>query len=119
LAEEVLRRPVGGPAVMVQQLRALLDDAARPNVSVRVVPISIGYRPCLGMGSLVLFEFDAPVELDTAYVDTMSGGMYVEDMTQVNRCKFELDRISDAALPADESAALIAEIVKEFQSHDA
>ncbi|POM26052.1 Helix-turn-helix domain protein [Actinomadura rubteroloni] len=117
LAEEVLRRPVGGPTVMVQQLRALLEDAARPKVSVRVVPISIGYRPSLGVGSLVLFEFDAPVELDTAYVETMSGGMYVEDMTQVKRCTFELDRISGAALPADESAALIAEIAKEFQSH--
>ncbi|MFC0038535.1 helix-turn-helix domain-containing protein [Actinomadura rayongensis] len=119
LAEEVLRRPVGGPAVMAQQLRALLEDAARPNVSVRVVPISIGYRPNLGLGSLTLFEFDAAIELDTAHVDAMSGETYVEDITQVRRCTFELDRISGAALSADDSAALIAEIAKEFQSHDA
>ncbi len=113
IAEEVLRRPVGGPTVMRRQLQALLADAERPNVSIRVVPASLGNRPALGDGAIVIFAFAAPVELDVAYVETMGGGLYIEDIAQVQRCKVTFDRIRGAALPEDESATLIARIGKE------
>lgn len=118
LAEEVLRRPVGGPRVMAGQLAALLEAAERPNASIRVVPTGIGYRPALGQGSVVLFQFSAPLELDTAYVETVGGGMYIEDIRQVQMCSVTLDRITDVALTVQESAALIAAVREEFQSHD-
>jgi len=38
LDESVLRRPLGGGAVMARQLRALLEVADRPNVRLWVVP---------------------------------------------------------------------------------
>lgn len=120
LAEEALRRTVGGPAVMAEQLGELLDAGKRPNISVRVVPTSIGYRPALGQGSLVLFEFSSPLELDTAFCETIAGGMYIEDIAQVRSCTVTLGRIADVALSVQESAALIADIRKkmESQSHD-
>lgn len=119
LAEEVLRRLVGGPVAMAQQLGALLEAGDRPNITIRVVPM-VPYRPALGLGSLILFQFDAPLELDTAYVDTMGGGMYIEDVAQVRRCTTMLDRIADAAMPVEESRELIATIHEEVQSleHD-
>lgn len=117
IAEESLRRPVGGPKVMIGQLSALLEAAERPSVMIRVVPTRIGYRPGLGGGSLVLFEFDAPLELDTAYLETLGGGMYIEDMSQVRMCTVMLGRIADVALSSQESAALIAAVREEFQSH--
>jgi transcriptional regulator with XRE-family HTH domain len=117
VAEEVLRRPVGGPAVMAQQLRSLVEAGSQPNVDIRVVPVAAD-RPALGQGSVVVFEFDAAVELDVAYIETIAGGMYVEDMAQVERCTVTFDRIAGAALSVDSSAALIDSIGKEFQSHD-
>ncbi|QFG22771.1 helix-turn-helix transcriptional regulator [Actinomadura sp. WMMB 499] len=116
LAEEALRRPVGGPTVMAGQLGALMETGRRSNVSIRVVPTSIGSRPALGQGNLVLFQFTAPLELDTAYVETMGGGMYIEDIAQVQRCTVTLDRIADVALPVEDSAALIAAIREELLS---
>ncbi|MER6817361.1 helix-turn-helix transcriptional regulator [Spirillospora sp. NPDC000708] len=118
LAEEVLRRPVGGREVMIGQLAALLEAGRRAGTTVRVVPMAIDYRPALGLGSIVLFQFTAPLELDTAYVDTIAGGMYIEDIAQVARCSVTLDRISDAALPLKESVDLIAAIREEIQSDD-
>ncbi|NEA25820.1 helix-turn-helix domain-containing protein [Actinomadura bangladeshensis] len=117
LAEETLRRPVGGPVVMAGQLAALLEAAKQPSVSLRVVPTALGYRPGLGQGSMVVFEFAAPLELDTAYVETMAGGMYIEDVMQVRRCSSMLDRIAGVAMSQQESVALIAAIREEFQAH--
>ncbi|MER6891990.1 helix-turn-helix domain-containing protein [Streptomyces halstedii] len=116
LAEEVLRRPIGSRAIMADQLDALLAAAERPNVSIRVVPISIGHHPAIGQGSLVLFAFASPMDLDVAYVETFSGGVYVEDVPQVARCSVTFDRIADVALSMEESAAHIAAIAKEFRS---
>jgi len=116
LAEEILRRPVGGPPVMVGQLTALLEAAGQPSVAVRVVPMVLGYRPGLGEGSVEVFEFSAPLELDTAHVETMGGSMYIEDIAQVGRCTSMLDRIADVALSQEESVALIATVREEFQA---
>ena len=43
--ESVLRRTVGGKDVMGDQLRALLDAAERPNITVQVIPTSLGAHP--------------------------------------------------------------------------
>ena len=42
LDEAALRRPVGRPDVMRGQLRHLLDMAARPNVSLQIIPLARG-----------------------------------------------------------------------------
>ncbi|GAA1790006.1 helix-turn-helix transcriptional regulator [Actinomadura chokoriensis] len=117
VAEEVLRRPVGGPAVMASQLTALIEAAAQPSVAIRIVPMTHEYRPGLGEGSVDIFEFSAPLELDTAHVETMGGSMYIEDIAQVRRCSSMLDRIADAALSQEDSVALFAAIREEFRAH--
>ncbi|MEV0679928.1 helix-turn-helix transcriptional regulator [Actinosynnema sp. NPDC050436] len=53
--EFVLRRPVGGRGVMVDQLHHLHDMARRPNVTIRVVPKERGYHFGL-YGSFVVLE---------------------------------------------------------------
>ena len=45
LDQALVRRPVGGPAVMAGQLRFLADMAAQPNVCLRVVPDAAGLHP--------------------------------------------------------------------------
>jgi transcriptional regulator with XRE-family HTH domain len=117
LAEEVLHRPVGGPAVMTAQLTALVEAAEQPTVSIRIVPMVHGYRPGLGEGSVDIFEFSAPLELDTAHVETMGGSMYIEDIAQVRRCSSMLDRIANAALSQEDSVALIVTVREEFQAN--
>ena len=54
LDEAALRRPIGGAAVMRDQLRELLRP--RPNVTIRVVPYATGAHPGLE-GSFVLLDF--------------------------------------------------------------
>ncbi|ONF66384.1 helix-turn-helix domain-containing protein [Amycolatopsis keratiniphila] len=54
LDEAVLRRQVGGPRVMANQLQHLIEVAERPTVELRVIPFAAGAYPG---GDYVLLEF--------------------------------------------------------------
>lgn len=69
--EAVLRRPVGGRAVMRAQLRRLVEVAAMPRVTVQVVPFARGgHAGASGSFSIVRFEErDLP---DMVYVEQLT-----------------------------------------------
>jgi alpha-mannosidase len=73
--EGALRRPVGGPTVMFEQLGRLLELAARPKVVLQVVPTDAGPHPGTA-GPMVLASFDD--RPDVAYLDTAMEGQLVE-----------------------------------------
>jgi len=53
----VLRRPIGGPEVMAEQLDQLADAALLPNVSIRVVPFSAGLHRGMLSGPFAILRF--------------------------------------------------------------
>lgn len=110
--ESALLRPIGGREVMRRQLIALLEAAERPHVHLQVVPTVQADFPGVE-GSFVVLSFGGPIVLDVAYLKSVAGDIYVEDVEQVRRCGAKFDRISEAALPETESAALIEALVRE------
>jgi transcriptional regulator with XRE-family HTH domain len=50
--ELALRLQIGGPAVMAAQMDKLVEMGQRPNVTVQVVPFSVGQYEALRMGSI-------------------------------------------------------------------
>ncbi|HEV8555207.1 MAG TPA: Scr1 family TA system antitoxin-like transcriptional regulator [Actinophytocola sp.] len=76
--EAALRRMIGGPDVMVAQLDHLLAAGSRPNVTIQVLPFSLGaYGPLTG--ALVLLDFADPDEPGLAYLEYIAGGETVEN----------------------------------------
>jgi Domain of unknown function (DUF5753) len=61
----------------------------------------------------VVLSFAGPINLDVVFLEGVAGGIYIEDMEHVTRCSVMFDRISDAALSENESAALIGALAKE------
>jgi transcriptional regulator with XRE-family HTH domain len=57
--EAVLRRRVGGPAVMRRQLRHLAELADRPNITLEVMPFTAGVRNGIGE-SFAILDFPGP-----------------------------------------------------------
>lgn len=112
LDESALRRPIGGPEAMRRQLIALLEAMERPHVHIQIAPTVNGDFPGID-GSFVVLSFGGPIVLDVAYLKGVAGHIYVEDVEQVRRCAMKFDRISEAALPEAESAALIEILTKE------
>lgn len=112
--EAALRRPVGGPAAMREQLSELLRP--RGNVTVRVVPFTVGAFAGLE-GAFTLLDFPAETTFPTeVYAESIAGDLYPESAEQLARISLAFERIEQVALPPDQSAGLIRRIIKELPS---
>jgi transcriptional regulator with XRE-family HTH domain len=109
LAEGALRQQVGGPAVMREQLAHLVDAAAMPNVSVRVVPFSIGAHASMA-GPYVILGFPSEAAMDVVLLDNPSGSMWLEGATEVETYLELWNDVCTKALSAAESLELINSI---------
>jgi hypothetical protein len=110
LDEGVLRRPVGGPHVMREQLNRLAEAARRPNIVIQIIPAGVGAHEGLRGGAFVIAEFaDHPA---VAYQDTAVRGMIVDDAGDVASLMFLWDTVKSVALPRAASLDLIEEAAK-------
>ncbi|BFU42736.1 helix-turn-helix domain-containing protein [Krasilnikovia sp. MM14-A1004] len=91
--ESVIRRSVGGPMVMREQLKHLVEVAGRPNVTIQVLPYSAGAHPGV-IGSFVVLRFAQ--DPDVAYIEGVAGDVYAEG-TDVQRFTLAFDGLRAAA----------------------
>jgi DNA-binding XRE family transcriptional regulator len=112
--ETVLRRLVGGPAVMRAQLGQLIDAVGRPNITLQVLPLAVGAHPAM-YGMFHLLRFPAPELPDIAYVENLTSAVYLDKPADVAAYTEALDRLSAQASPADNTAAILRRIRKDYQ----
>jgi transcriptional regulator with XRE-family HTH domain len=107
--EAVIRRAVGGAAVMRGQLTRLLEVGARPGMTLQVLPFESGAHA--GMrGPFSILEFPDRTDSRIAHVESMGGFIYMEKDREVRTCSDALDRLRAAALAPGASADLIATV---------
>jgi transcriptional regulator with XRE-family HTH domain len=105
--EAVLYRMVGGPEVLAEQLERLLALAELRHVTIQVVPFGAGAHS--GMeGPFLILGFPEQADPDVVYVDSTSGGSYLEMPDDVRRYSLMFDHLRAAALKPDDSIDLIA-----------
>jgi len=107
LDDTVLRRPVGGPAVMAAQRRRLLEDAARPAVTLRVLSTEAGAHAGMD-GPFTIFGFPAAAERDVVALDSAADALYLEAPEDLRRYRRVFELLLPAALTPEASAELIA-----------
>lgn len=110
LAETVLEWPVGGPAVMREQLTHLLEAADAPNVAIRVVPRSAGAY----MGLDGNFKVLSGPAGDVTSIEAPEGGSLVFSL-EAHPYVERYDRIGTKALPDDQSKELIRKKLESYQ----
>lgn len=108
--EGVLRRVVGGPEVMREQLAHLGELAQRTNISIQVLPFSAGAHAS-PEGPFEIFDMPEPYP-NVAYVVSRAGSIYVE-AEGVERFDRAYDALQMIALPPDESLSVIADIARQ------
>jgi transcriptional regulator with XRE-family HTH domain len=106
LDEGVLHRPVGGPAVMCEQLNYLLGMAGQPNITIQIVPIAAACTPGL-MSAFALAEQLPGVEPDTVYVESAAEGLVTADEAIVNQIRSRYDSIRADAFHQGASLMMI------------
>ncbi|MGW3507399.1 helix-turn-helix domain-containing protein [Streptomyces sp. NPDC000994] len=109
LDEAVLRRPVGGQAVMREQLERLLEAASEPHVTVQVLPFDQGEHDAMG-GSLTVLTM--PDESEVAYTEGAHYGQLIEDAAEVRSFALTYDRLRAAALPPLMSLDMIRSVME-------
>ncbi len=115
LDESVIRRTVGGPAVMARQLRHLLDVSGRPNVSLRVVPFTAGLHPGMG-GPFVILEFEDPAADPVLHLETASSDTTLRDQpAAVEPYRAAFARLQDLALDEQASRELVRTVLDELR----
>jgi Domain of unknown function (DUF5753) len=107
LDEAVLHRCVGSPTIMHDQLVQLAEMAARPRVTVQVVPARTGAHAGLLGAFIVATADDAS---DTVYLETSAKGQVSDLPRLVAQVTLRFDMLRAAALPKDDSRDLLVKV---------
>ena len=101
LDEAVLRRPIGGPSVMREQLAQLIEMSQQPNVTIQVLPFKVGGHAAVGGPFSVLHFADSDLS-DIVYLEQLSTAQYLEKPDMVGKYLAVMERLRlEAATPAD------------------
>jgi hypothetical protein len=99
---------VGGPKVMATQLDHLIELSGQPNVTMQVIPYTVGAHPAMN-STFNILEFAGPVP-SVVYVEGLVGWIYVERPQEVCRYQQVFERLRTVSLSPQESIELIAKI---------
>lgn len=115
IGQAALRRDLGSPAVMREQLTALLDNVRNglPNVRIRVAPIGLSMPAVLG-GPFTLMEFATADEPDLAYFEGPGGSQYIQTVAVTTHHRHLFAALSDAVADTTESLALLEGALKDL-----
>jgi len=115
LDEAAVRRLVGSRDIMRRQIHYLSEMAAKPNVTIEIVPFTAGTHPGL-RGPFVIIEFPDPGDDDVLYLEArgvlIRGGISEEGEVSTHREAFEqLRRLS---LGPDGSITYLRKLAEEM-----
>jgi transcriptional regulator with XRE-family HTH domain len=114
IAEGVLRRVVGGRAIMVAQLRHLIMAAELPSVDLRVISFDAGPLPS-GNNKFVILRFDSPELPTVVYIEALHDERYLDKPPDVEVYTQAFAALTQMALSADQTRDLMRAIL---QSHE-
>ncbi|QWF82299.1 helix-turn-helix domain-containing protein [Amycolatopsis sp. CA-230715] len=117
--EFALRLPVGGSAVMSEQLHHLLRMSVRPSISMRVVPAALGAHAAAA-GSFTFMEFTniKPV----IYMESETSTVFLEESNEITAYRRIIAALAETALDEAQSRDLVGSLALELyqnrEDHD-
>lgn len=111
--ETVLRRPIGGAEVMREQLDHLVQLASHPNVTLQIMPFSVGPHPAM-YGPFHLFRFPIEELPDVACAESLVGAVYFDHRDDVSAFLEALDRMCAQAAPVSRTEEILGAMRKEI-----
>ncbi|MBM9620978.1 helix-turn-helix domain-containing protein [Streptomyces zhihengii] len=113
--EALLRRTVGSPAVMAQQLTHLAELSERPHVTLQVLPFEVGAHP--GMyGKFAILEFQDAMDASVVYLEGVTSDLYLERAADVQSYEIMYEHLRAKALSAEQSRDFIRKTAEEYSA---
>ncbi|MFA1551609.1 helix-turn-helix domain-containing protein [Actinomadura chokoriensis] len=115
LSEAVLRRIVGSPEIMVEQLRALVTRARERNVTLQVLPFSCGAHPAVsGAFTMVTLDLGDAAVAEYVYVENRAGSILMDKTAEIEIHRLTFEALRADALSPGESITLIEKVAVEL-----
>jgi transcriptional regulator with XRE-family HTH domain len=111
--EAAIRREIGGPEVLREQLDHLLALAERPNITLQVIPYAAGGYGTMN-GSFIIVDYPEIEAVPGVYLEYPAGGAWVDNEADVQRFTTTFDQAAALALsPAD-----TADLIHQLRAHE-
>ena len=110
--EAVVRRCVGGPAVMAEQLQHLRTSSLTPHVTLQVLPFDAGAYAAESTGFIIIRGPEP--SLDVVRMSNLSGALYLEKEAELERHKVVFEYLRSQALSSSNTTRLLESLVTEF-----
>ena len=106
LDEAVLRRTIGGRAVLHGQIEWLIEAARMPNVQIQVLPFSAGGHAAAG-GAFSILRFPYEELSDVVYIEHLTSGLYLDKQEDVDQYAAAIGRLFIEAAPLSRTDELL------------
>ncbi|MFC5721734.1 helix-turn-helix domain-containing protein [Streptomyces gamaensis] len=111
--ESALRRIVGNPAIMCEQMHQLVQFSLEPHITVQVLPYDVGAHP--GMyGKFSILEFTDPQDASTVYLEGVTSDLYLEKPNDVQTYSVMYEHLRMQALNAEQSRQFIRSVADDW-----
>jgi transcriptional regulator with XRE-family HTH domain len=110
--EAALRRPVGGRGVMRTQIERLIDASELLNVTLQVLPHSVGVHPAM-VGSFSILRFADPGLPDVVYVEHLTNALYLDKADDVGQYLHVMEDICARGAPLNETVEILKKIAED------
>lgn len=111
--EAVLRRPIGGPAVMRDQISALIEATKLPNVRLQVVPFDAGGHAAAG-GAFTILRFADQDLPDIIYIEQLTSAIYLDKREDVDHYAAAMERLCVEADPPARTQDRLHQILRDL-----
>ncbi|MGB9278773.1 MAG: helix-turn-helix transcriptional regulator [Pseudonocardiaceae bacterium] len=109
----LLERPVGATLVMRNQLRRLVEATDAPNITIQVLPKSVGASPALE-GPFSILTLPDPIP-DVGYSEGPGRAVYIEDRDDVRAYTLRFGMLTEQSLSQTDSVKLITGAAKGYE----
>jgi transcriptional regulator with XRE-family HTH domain len=114
LDESTLRRQIGGPDVLRDQLKHLVSVATDlNNVKIQVLPYSAGAHPAVA-GTFAILAFPRSGDLEIVSVELLDSHLFVEGEKEVYRYTLVFNELISSAFDSADSLTFIKQAIRDL-----
>ncbi|SFD56197.1 Helix-turn-helix domain-containing protein [Actinopolyspora lacussalsi subsp. righensis] len=114
IMETALRNPIGGRAVLAEQLRHIVDVASWERVTVQVIPAGIERWHPAHAGAFILFEF--PKSKPIVHIEQYSSSTFLHEPEDGRAYQEAAGTLRQLVMSPEDSTELIARIANETEN---
>ncbi|MFJ5620338.1 helix-turn-helix domain-containing protein [Micromonospora sp. NPDC093243] len=113
LDEAALRRPIGGVAVMREQLTALIEATRSPHIRLQIIPFTAGGHAAAG-GAFTILRFGDQDLPDIVYIEQLTSALYLDKRDDLDYYALAMERLCVEAEPPERTPELLERLRDEL-----